>query len=67
MRPVEPYSPLHMPRKIEFITEPDVTGMGRIVVDGKFYGLPVDVVVAFKQLTDSSSELVKMLAPLYED
>lgn len=30
--------------KIEFVTEPDETGKGRIVVDGKFYGLPVDAV-----------------------
>ena len=31
---------------IKFITEPDETGLGRIVVDGKFYGLPSGAVAA---------------------
>ena len=36
--------------KIEFNTTPDVVGLGRIIVDGKFYGLPVDAVKLFQSL-----------------
>ena len=33
--------------KIDFNTTPDVTGLGRIIIDGKFYGLPVEAVELF--------------------
>lgn len=32
---------------IKFITKPDETGLGRIIVDGRFYGLPVAAVERF--------------------
>lgn len=31
---------------IKFLIEPDETGLGRIVVDGKFYGIPSGAVAA---------------------
>jgi hypothetical protein len=36
--------------KIEFNTTPDVVGLGRIIVDGKFYGLPIAAVELFQGL-----------------
>lgn len=39
--------------EIEFITTPDVIGQGRVVVDGLFYGLPVEAV---KELEHSYSK-----------
>lgn len=32
---------------VEFDATPDATGLGRVIVDGKYYGLPVDVVRKF--------------------
>ena len=36
--------------QIDFITEPDETGKGRVVVDGRYYGLPLDAVLDYKRL-----------------
>jgi len=52
---------------ITYITESDVTGLGRIVVDGKFYGVPVKAVAIIKleaealrqQLADMKETMVK--------
>lgn len=30
--------------KIEFDKTPDPTGLGRVIVDGKYYGLPAEAV-----------------------
>lgn len=38
--------------KIELITKPDATGLGRVIVDGKIYGLPVVAVEAWRELQD---------------
>jgi hypothetical protein len=34
-----------------FDTRPDVIGLGRVIVNGHYYGLPVDAVEFFFQLT----------------
>lgn len=39
--------------KIEFDTTPDETGKGRIVVDGRYFGLPVEAVAQFKLMQDT--------------
>lgn len=36
--------------KIEFVLAPDVAGMGRLVVDGRYYALPAPAVVALHGL-----------------
>ena len=41
---------------IEIITKPDVTGLGRVVVDGKFYGVPI---VALEELVQAKAEIVR--------
>lgn len=42
---------------IEFVTEPDETGKGRVIVDGKYYGLPANAVREIKQTRQALSEL----------
>lgn len=34
---------------IEFDMKPDVVGMGRIIVDGRFYGLPAEAVMMLRR------------------
>ena len=36
--------------EIKFNTTPDVVGLGRVIIDGKFYGLPVEAVELFQGL-----------------
>lgn len=38
--------------QIDFVTEPDETGKGRVVVDGRYYGLPMNAVLEFKRLRE---------------
>lgn len=35
---------------IEFDINPDETNKGRVIVDGRYYGLPRDAVILFKAL-----------------
>ena len=44
--------------EIKFITEPDVTGKGLIVVDGRYYGLPLEVVKLFENLYTIHDQVV---------
>lgn len=37
---------------IEFDAKPDCTGLGRLIVNGKYYGLPVDAVKELELMTD---------------
>lgn len=46
--------------KIEFVTEPDETDKGRVIVDGKFYGLPVDAV---RELMETRDTLMAIGSP----
>ena len=41
---------------MEFITTPDETGKGRIVVDGRYFGLPVDAVKLLERLYKEDME-----------
>lgn len=37
---------------MEFITTPDETGKGRIIFEGRYYGLPVDAVKQIKAMKE---------------
>lgn len=57
---------------IHFLDERDVCGMGRITVDGRFYGMPYEAVVALRdsevgQLIATQSLLIEALQALYRD
>lgn len=41
---------------IELITEGDVVGMGRIVVNGKFFALPVSAIEAIQSWRDREND-----------
>lgn len=36
--------------KMEFVTQPDETGKGRIIIDGRYFGLPIEAVKLLEQL-----------------
>jgi hypothetical protein len=36
----------------QFVVEPDVLGLGRIVVDGKYFALPVETVRYFQSMEE---------------
>lgn len=38
------------PLAIEFITKPDALGMGRVVLNGRYYGLPMAIVLDYQRL-----------------
>jgi hypothetical protein len=35
---------------LKYVSEPDVIGLGRVIVDGKYYGLPAPVVARIEAL-----------------
>lgn len=37
---------------MEFVTTPDETGKGRVIVDGRYYGLPVEAVEQIKRMQE---------------
>lgn len=41
---------------LEFDDTPDETGKGRVVVDGRYFGLPVDAVRLFEKLYTQDQE-----------
>ena len=41
---------------VKLDTTPDATGLGRVIVDGKYYGLPVAVVRKFATLSAQGGE-----------
>lgn len=41
--------------KMEFVDTPDETGKGRVIVDGRYYGVPLVVVEKLKQLEEIQS------------
>jgi hypothetical protein len=43
------------PMDIKFVTKPDELGLGRVIVNGRYYGLPVAVVLEFQRLREESS------------
>lgn len=49
---------------IKFITEQDETGLGRIVVDGKYYGLPAKEVALLRFLSEDRERLRAEVAAL---
>ena len=36
--------------RIVFITKPDETGKGRIIIDGRYYALPLEAVIEYEKL-----------------
>ena len=40
--------------QVKFITTPDETGKGRVIVDGRHYGLPLAVVLEYQWLRDEA-------------
>lgn len=40
---------------IKFVTEPDETGKGRVIVDGRYYGLPMAAVLEYEGLRKKQS------------
>ena len=52
------------PSVIDFVTEPDVTGQGRIKYKGLFYGLPVDLVEDYKRLLNQEYGKVQNRNPI---
>lgn len=42
---------------IVFDTKPDATGMGRLIVDGRFYGLPVAAVLELQSCKEQVQKL----------
>ena len=50
-----------MIRSIEFVTTPDETGKGRVIVDGRYYGLPLGVVLEYKALRDILDTNIQLL------
>lgn len=51
--------------RTEFDTTPDAMGLGRVIVDGKFYGLPVEVVRELAAVRGQLAELNEMGGHLY--
>lgn len=52
--------------KIEFITEPDCTGKGLVIVDGRYYGLPLEAVLRimdWRAIACSHSRLGEYVCP----
>lgn len=41
---------------MEFVTKPDETGKGRIVVDGRYFGMPLDAVKLLERLYNEDKE-----------
>lgn len=40
------------PLDIKFVINPDELGLGRIIVNGRYYGLPLAAVLEFQRLRD---------------
>lgn len=49
--------------KIEFVTTSDETGKGRIIVDGRYFGLPIEAVKEierlYKEVKEKQNELLE--------
>lgn len=55
---------------IDFCTNPDETGKGRVIVDGRFYGLPMGAVLEFQRLQaheKARNEACAKIAEEFED
>lgn len=50
--------------KLEFDRTPDPTGLGRIIVDGKYYGLPAEAVAYLGILAALAADLQQTLDKL---
>ena len=40
-------------KPVEFITEPDCLGLGRVIIGGRYYGLPIAQCAEYKTLRES--------------
>lgn len=45
---------------IEFITHPDTIGKGRLLVDGRYFGLPMEVILRFQQLQKLAADVIEL-------
>ena len=48
---------------VQFITEPDESGLGRIIYNDRYYGLPVAIILDYKRLKEQQVNGVQPVDP----
>ena len=47
---------------VEFVTDPDELGRGRVIVNGRYFALPMEAVLEYKVLRDLALYLQESIA-----
>ena len=41
---------------VKLVTEPDLIGQGRVIYNGRYYGLPVAIIEEYKRLRENAGQ-----------